>query len=71
MRNDVLQLAGLHDQLVLHAVDPRRYPFLLESSGGAPGLARFDILCAFPGRERTELQTVARAGDRHGRAPDG
>ena len=51
MRNDVLQLAGLHDLLVLHAVDPRRYPFLLESSGGAPGLARFDILCAFPGRE--------------------
>lgn len=41
------------DLLDVHALDPRRYPFLLESSGGPAGLARHDILFAFPGQALT------------------
>jgi anthranilate synthase component 1 len=41
--------AGL-DLLALHAAQPERYPFLLESAAGAPDLARYDLLLAFPGR---------------------
>lgn len=37
------------DLLALHAQQPERYPVLLESSAGAPAMARFDILMAFPG----------------------
>jgi len=36
------------DLLDLHALDPERYPFLLESSAHGPQ-GRFDILFAFPG----------------------
>jgi len=43
------RLERVPDLLALHARDPDRYPFLLESPGGASGLGRFDILFAFPG----------------------
>jgi anthranilate synthase component 1 len=36
------------DLLQLHARFPARYPVLLESLAGAPQLARFDVLFAFP-----------------------
>lgn len=45
----VLELGLAPDLLRLHVWDAERYPFLLESSGGPPGLAQFDILLAFPG----------------------
>jgi len=41
------------DLLDLHALDPQRYPFLLESAGGPAELARHDILFAFPGHTIT------------------
>lgn len=37
------------DPLALHAAAPERYPFLLESSAGAPAQGRYDLLFAFPG----------------------
>jgi anthranilate synthase component 1 len=36
------------DLLALHAVNPERYPFLLESAASASGQNRFDILFACP-----------------------
>jgi len=36
------------DLLDLHASDPQRYPFLLESVAGEAPLSRYDILFAFP-----------------------
>lgn len=42
------------DFLALHAASPQRYPFLLESCGGSPRLAGFDILAAFP-QQRIEV----------------
>lgn len=51
MLGETRQLPGLHDLLALHAANPRRYPYLLESSAGDGRLGRFDLLCAFPGRE--------------------
>jgi len=59
---------GAVDLLDLHEHDPQRYPFLLESSAGAVGQGRFDILFAFPG-ERLVLERgrlvgpCAEAGD--------
>jgi len=46
--------AGASDLLALHALDPRRYPFLLESAASGTPQARYDILFAFPG-ETLEL----------------
>ena len=46
----VERLAGAPDLLTLHALHPERYPFLLESGGGASRLGRYDILFAFPGQ---------------------
>jgi anthranilate synthase component 1 len=43
------RLAQVPDLLAMHAGAPERYPFLLESAGGAAGLGRFDVLFAFPG----------------------
>jgi anthranilate synthase component 1 len=45
----VERLASAPDLLTLHALDAERYPFLLESGGGASRLGRYDILFAFPG----------------------
>jgi anthranilate synthase component 1 len=36
--------------LALHALNPARYPFLLESAAQSRSLGAFDILMAFPGR---------------------
>ncbi|HTE42777.1 MAG TPA: aminodeoxychorismate synthase component I [Steroidobacteraceae bacterium] len=36
--------------LALHALNPSRYPFLLESAAQSDALGSFDILMAFPGR---------------------
>jgi anthranilate synthase component 1 len=44
------RLTGCPDLLDLHALEPARYPILLESTGGVAALARHDILFAFPGR---------------------
>lgn len=44
-----LVLGPLADLLSLQMSDAGRYPVLLESSGGDPALARYDILLAFPG----------------------
>ncbi len=44
-----VQLPGSTDLIGLHALAPERYPFLLQSLGGAAALGRFDILFAFPG----------------------
>lgn len=55
----VERLGHRPDLLALHAGNPRRYPFLLESAGGPPSLGRFDILFACPGE-----RLVLRAGDR-------
>ncbi|MDG1462203.1 MAG: chorismate-binding protein, partial [Gammaproteobacteria bacterium] len=50
------RLSGKPDLLGLHAANPSRYPFLLESAahgtdpnGAASAQARYDILFAFPG----------------------
>lgn len=37
------------DLVALHAYDPERYPFLLESVAHGPAQARWDVLCAYPG----------------------
>ena len=37
------------DLLAIHAVDPARYPFLLESAASGTPQGRFDLLFAFPG----------------------
>lgn len=44
-----VRLPGSIDLIGLHALAPARYPFLLQSLGGAAALGRFDILFAFPG----------------------
>lgn len=51
MQAETRRLPGVLDLLALHAANPRRYPYLLESAGGTGRLGRYDILCAFPGRE--------------------
>lgn len=51
MQGETRQLPGVPDLLALHAANPRRYPYLLESTGGSSRLGRYDVLCAFPGRE--------------------
>jgi anthranilate synthase component 1 len=43
------RLAGEVDLLAVHAADPVRYPFLLESAASGSRQGRFDILFAFPG----------------------
>jgi anthranilate synthase component 1 len=48
-----IQLAEIpfdFDLLDLHASDPARYPYLLESAAQAGHLGRYDILFAFPGQ---------------------
>ena len=70
------------DLLALHAADPERYPFLLESAASASGQNRFDILFACPqesvaatGAERSFLRRFdvawqrARVG-KDGASPD-
>lgn len=41
------------DLLALHAADPQRYPFLLESVASGTPQGRYDILFAFPGETLT------------------
>ena len=43
------QLSGLPDLLKLHALQPERYPFLLESAAHGTAQGRYSILFAFPG----------------------
>ncbi|MEX0899976.1 MAG: aminodeoxychorismate synthase component I [Gammaproteobacteria bacterium] len=43
------RLDGWPDLVALHAFDPERYPFLLESAAHGPAQARWDILFACPG----------------------
>lgn len=45
------RLAGDFDPLSLHAADPERFPFFLESSAGAAAQGRYDIVFALPGEE--------------------
>ena len=64
------------DLACLAALEPARYPFLLESSAGATAQSRFDLLLAFPGETRivtasdhtpdffAELDRVAAAAQR-------
>ncbi|HUP92065.1 MAG TPA: aminodeoxychorismate synthase component I [Solimonas sp.] len=42
------ELPGFIDLFELHKLDPRAYPFLLQSVGGHPQAGRYDILFAFP-----------------------
>lgn len=48
------------DLLALHAANPERYPFLLESAASAGGQNRFDILFAYP----QESVVATEVGDR-------
>jgi len=43
-------VTGQPDLLSLHQQDPRRYPYLLQSTRAGGELGRFDILFAFPGK---------------------
>lgn len=43
------ELGSIPDFLKLHRLNPRRYPFLLESVAHGTAQARYDILFAFPG----------------------
>jgi anthranilate synthase component I len=52
------RLAGETDLLAVHAADPERFPFLLESAAAGTRQGRFDILFAFPGET-----VAARAGE--------
>lgn len=45
----VHELAARPDLLALHAADPARYPFILESVASGTVQGRYDILFAFPG----------------------
>ena len=47
----IRQLNHSIDLLALHRVNPRRYPYLLQSTARGTASARFDILFAFPGDE--------------------
>jgi len=47
------KVAGFPDLLDLHALNPERYPHLLESVAHQTPQARFDILFAFPGETLT------------------
>jgi anthranilate synthase component 1 len=49
----VVRLAGESDLLAVHAAEPARYPFLLESAASGTRQGRFDILFAFPGESIT------------------
>jgi anthranilate synthase component I len=62
-------LEGPRDLLSLHVAQPHRYPFLLESSGGSPSLGRFDVLCAFPGRELSLRPDWVLQGQAPGESP--
>lgn len=53
-----MDAAHAPDFLAVSAAQPRRYPFLLESSAGAAAQSRFDVLFAFPG-EAIELTAPA------------
>jgi anthranilate synthase component 1 len=71
MRACLKPIDGCTDLLDLHALEPARYPFLLESSGGVPELARYDILFAFPGRVLTlDSGWQLAGGADSGAAPD-
>ena len=43
------------DLLSLHQIDPKRYPYLLQSTRVGGQLGRYDILFAFPGKRITQL----------------
>lgn len=60
---------GACDLLALHARNPGRYPFFLESAASGTPQARFDILFAFPG-ETLELSAQG-ALTGHGAKPGG
>mgnify|MGYP001582344300 CR=1 FL=1 len=55
------QQPGTPDLLALHELDPRRYPFLLQSVAGHPVSGRYDLLFAFPQWDSPE--TVAEGPD--------
>jgi anthranilate synthase component I len=55
----VRRLPNEIDLLALHAADPSRYPFFLESAASGTKQGRFDVLFAFPGES-----VVARGSDR-------
>jgi anthranilate synthase component 1 len=55
------------DLLALHQLDPRRYPFLLESTADGTVQGRYDILFAEPGARTT----LASDGRLSGEAPGG
>jgi anthranilate synthase component 1 len=48
-----VRVPGRHDLLALHAANPARYPYLLESVAHDTPRARYDILFAFPGETLT------------------
>jgi anthranilate synthase component 1 len=59
----VRRIEGACDLLALHAANPRRYPFFLESAASGTAQARYDILFAFPG----ETLSLSAAGALEGR----
>ncbi|MEW5942562.1 MAG: aminodeoxychorismate synthase component I [Pseudomonadota bacterium] len=72
----VTAFPGTPDLLSLHAADPRRYPFLLQSSGNEQG---WDILFAFPqhtvsrflgGADATFFEVLDRSWHEHAAATD-
>jgi anthranilate synthase component I len=65
MREATRILQGRHDLLALAALDPARYPGLLESVAHGTESARYDVLAAFPQRS-FQLDTDGRV-----RADDG
>ncbi|HXH04566.1 MAG TPA: aminodeoxychorismate synthase component I [Candidatus Competibacteraceae bacterium] len=48
-------LDSFPDPLALHRLNPRRYPFLLQSAVHGPETARYSLLFAFPGQSLTLL----------------
>jgi anthranilate synthase component 1 len=64
-------LSASPDLLALHRLDPVRYPCLLESGGGEPARARFDILFAASGEHLALLADGTLHGDGIAPAPGG
>ena len=79
----LIRRPGRCDLLKLHARQPRRYPFLLESVAAGTPQARYDILFAFPSSQQVLRHTgqadflrqlddwFAREGGQASRAADG
>lgn len=60
-------IAAPCDLLALHARNPERYPFLLESAASGTPQARYDILFAFPGETLALSPSGRLAGEKAGK----